>query len=195
MSENQQAKQQAMPNGPEDKSPQEKQSEQVAEQQREQQPEPSAQPGGVGGQKGAATAKEKLSSSADKKQSKKRKREPTKSLSEFYQWDSADALLHHFALPESDVVAQAREQLQEEAVLREVTLDDVLALPANVVNQRQVDKLIAIEKKYSDAVDAALKAAHRLIATAQVHKAQREAQALKDQLDAERKAAKRQKSE
>jgi hypothetical protein len=125
---------------------------------------------------------------------KKRKREPTKSLGEFYDWQSADALASHFALPSDDIAAEARAQLTAEADERQVTLDDVLALPANVVNQRQADKLLAIEKKYADAVEAALHSAKRLVATAQVHKVQREAQALKDQLDADRKAAKKQKT-
>ena len=126
--------------------------------------------------------------------SRKRKREPTKSLGEFYEWSDVNAFMQHFALPDAGIVDQARAELEAEASSRDVTLDDVLDLSANVVNQRQVDKLLAIEKKYADAVAAALKSAKRLIATAQVHKAQREAQALKDQLDAERKAAKKRKT-
>lgn len=126
--------------------------------------------------------------------SRKRKREPTKSLGEFYEWSDVNAFLQHFALPDAGIVDQARAELEADASSRDVTLDDVLDLSANVVNQRQVDKLLAIEKKYADAVAAALKSAKRLIATAQVHKVQREAQALKDQLDAERKAAKKSKT-
>lgn len=112
----------------------------------------------------------------------------TRDIGEFYSWKTADDVLKHFDVRFAQADFDAlKERVQKSAKQCDVTLVDVLRMKANVMNQREADKLAHIAQKQKELRDAAEAALGTLLARAQVDKKQREARELKRKLQAERK--------
>lgn len=140
----------------------------------------------------SATATSSATNPEGEKEKKKKggsaKRE-TRTVGEFYEWTEEQQLLEplqpSFGVAEFDAL---RKELLDEAESYDVTFDDVLQLPANVMNQREVEKVRQVAAKYAELRENARVALGNLIASAQVNAKQREAKALKKKLAAERKS-------
>lgn len=110
-------------------------------------------------------------------------------LSAKYKYEDSSALLRAFAPPQ-DVFDQAVNDVQRVADESGSTLDELLALPANVTNSRLMDKVAQLREKHAKILDEAILAIQDLLASAQIAEATRRTKELKDRLAAERKAAK-----
>lgn len=135
--------------------------------------------------KGADT---EADSDADAEQ-KKPKRE-TKLIQDFYVYESGEEILQAFETPISEERSQGELEDLLKALPEEfggVGLDDLLLLPANVMNQREMDKIRQLKQRYLESREIAKGALRNLLVSAQVGKQQRETKALKAEIEARKK--------
>lgn len=127
-------------------------------------------------------------SSNSKKSSAAAAKREKRTIGEYYKWTAADDVLSQFDVRFSDADFEAlKQRVHANAKECDVTIDDVLAMKANVMNQREAEKLLQIAQKQKELRDAAEQALGTLLARAQVDKKQREARELKKKLVASRK--------
>ena len=123
----------------------------------------------------------------DEKKAPAAKREK-RSVGDFYNWKSEADVMGQFRAPFGDQDFEAlRQRLQSTAKAHNVTVEDVLKLTANTMNQREADKLAQIAQKQIELREAAEAALATLFARAQIDNAQRAAKELKQKLLADRK--------
>lgn len=119
----------------------------------------------------------------------------TRTIGQFYEWDDQEQLLEQLKPTFGDSeFTGLRDRILGLANEYDVTLEDVLELPANVMNQREVEKVRQVAAKYEELRENARVALGNLIASAEVNAKQREAKALKKKLAAERKARREEKA-
>lgn len=116
-----------------------------------------------------------------------------RNIGEFYEWQDESAMLQCFA-PQfvEQSFADLTKELLEEAKENDVTLDDVLKLPANLMNQREANKLQALQARQEELRKNARRAIVRLISLAKINAVERKAKELKKE-EAEKRRALREK--
>ena len=130
----------------------------------------------------ADTGDKRKESPAKTKAPTRKRKKTTQNLQEFYNVHDFQSL---FQPPPQQLFDDAQKALEELLAKYDITQEDLLALPANVANQRLAEKWFGLQEKFKDVLESASTAAERLVTTARVHKVQREAQLLKAQLAAE----------
>lgn len=76
---------------------------------------------------------------------------------------------------------EAADFIRRDAVQRDCDLNDVLALPANAVTQKEVEKIIELEKRLIEAVESSRDAFCTLLSRAQVNRLKQTAKTIQEE--------------